>query len=80
MNLYLIEDTWTYDHGINIYDVYDAHVIRAESPHAVREMAAERADGEAPEAWIDPDKSTITLLSSDVPGDQKIILSSYNAG
>lgn len=69
MKLWLITRT---DYG---YDEYDAFVIRADSEHRVREIAAEKAADEGAATWLN---AAVKEISEH--GEEGIVLDSFNAG
>jgi hypothetical protein len=71
MNLYLLQRIGAVD-----YDEAVAFVIRAMSPKAAREVAAEATETEGANVWTDPRYSTVELLASHVKGAAGVVLKS----
>ena len=59
------------------YDVFNGHVIRAESEERARQMANQAAVDEG-RIWLDPEKSLCSELTA--YGPEGIMLSDFNAG
>lgn len=60
------------------YDENTGFVVRAGSADEARRIAADAADDEGPQTWLNADLSTCELV--DAFGKPRVILDSYNAG
>jgi len=58
------------------YDTYDAHVVRAETEEAARNMVPAGYEGR--QTWLDLSKSTCVGIKDD--GVAGVLISSFNAG
>ena len=58
------------------YDTYDAHVVRAETEEAARNMVPAGVEGR--QTWLNLSKSTCVRIEED--GVAGVLISSFNAG
>jgi len=62
------------------WDMYQGHVIVAESAESARMKAALKAADEGEEVWMSAKKSSVVLVADDTELQDGIILSDFNAG
>lgn len=74
MNVYLLEVKKEFDGG---YDSYDSHVVQAKTERKARQLCQHGDEGDI---WVMPARTIIKLIGVNEEQEEKVILSSFNAG